>query len=111
MYKKISAFIALFTLLSSSNVKAYDWRDKDDSIDCFWFDAEYIYWEIQNAPKLPPLVREGTSADSRVLLGGKDEHERWRSGGRFAFGVWPCDTFGIEVDYFTLPSLNVNRSP
>lgn len=107
MLKKISAFIALFTLFSSPTLRAYDWGS--DSIDCFWFDAEYIYWEIHNAPKLPPLVIDAKN-QSNVLLGGRDEHDRWRSGGRFAFGVWPCDTFGVDINYFTLPSVNRPRN-
>ena len=81
--------------------------------DNFWFDADYLYWQIQDSPEPVVLVTSGTSASSLNLsstssnvLGGRSIKNDWRSGGRFALGYWfdQDRCFGLEANYFFLPS-------
>lgn len=90
----------------------------DTCCNRFWFDADYLYWKIENSPESVPLVIEGSSSyspilgepDTRVVLGGKRAHTNWRSGARFELGYWfdndlCCgDEFGIAANYFILPN-------
>ena len=81
--------------------------------DNFWFDADYLYWQIQDSPEPVVLVTSGTSASSLNLsstssnvLGGRSIKNDWRTGGRFALGYWFDQNrcFGLETNYFFLPS-------
>lgn len=80
----------------------------NDCCDSQWqFDAEYLYWQIQDSPKSITLVEElPENADPIVRLGGKKSDYDWRSGGRFGLTYWTdeCHCWGAEVNYFFLPS-------
>lgn len=79
-----------------------------------WLRAEYLLWEIQDAPKVIPLVIEGAEVEefsplfgepgTCVLLGNKKINHRWRSGGRFTLGYWfnANHCIGAEANYFFL---------
>lgn len=104
MMKKILTVCA-FIIIASLQATEFDCSKR------FWVDAEYLYWNIQNSPKVIPLVIQGTSsssvlgdADTHVVLGGKNENNQWRSGGRFAVGGWLNQNrcFGLEANYFFL---------
>lgn len=84
----------------------------------FWVDAEYLYWQIKDSPKVIPLVVEGSSispilgsAGTSVVLGGKKVENSWRSGGKVTVGYWfdDCRCFGIEANYFLLPNQSTNH--
>lgn len=89
-----------------------------DPCDCecdnqYWGSAEYLYWKIQDSPKVVPLVVTGPVVTGgapvtgyEVVLGGKKIDNNWRSGGRFALGYWFDDEqcWGGEVSYFFLPN-------
>lgn len=86
----------------------------------FWADAEYLYWTIQDSPKVFPLVLFSPTTiaptlltpDAKVVLGNEKIKNKWRSGGRFALGYWFDDscTLGIEASYFFLPNVKKSRS-
>lgn len=114
MLKKLLTGVAGISFLSLSVLQA---DDGDGSWDCgsgFFVDAEYLYWKLQNSPKVVPLVVEGPVVPfgspilgvpgTEVVLGGESIHNKWRSGGRFALGYWFDDqhSFGLEADYFFL---------
>lgn len=77
-----------------------------------WFDAEYLYWKIKDAPAPVPLLTSGPVVPSfapvldtpgtEVVLGGKQVKNDWRSGGRFALGYWYEEEhcIGWDLDYF-----------
>lgn len=110
----VFSFAASFLFLSPLQAEMYV-DDYDDFSCCepchtcqdrFWLEADYLYWEIQSAPKVIPLVVEqstsGTPVD--VVLGGKKYKDNWHSGARFALGYWfdECRNWGAEVSYFFL---------
>ncbi len=74
--------------------------------DQFWLEADYLYWQIQDAPKVIPLVIEQPVVDGPFdsVLGGKKTKNDWHSGGRLALGCWfdECKSLGAEVNYFFL---------
>ncbi len=85
----------------------------DSCCDCgdpdrFWADVEYICWQIKNSPKNVDLVKSG----SKVILGGEENKNHWRSGGRFVMGYWLGEEccFGAEASYFCLPHESRSRS-
>jgi hypothetical protein len=83
--------------------------DADISNDCcrrFWLEADYLYWQVQNSPKVIPLVIEQPVTDGPfdVVLGGKKIKNDWHSGAKFTLGYWfdECQCLGAEVSYFFL---------
>lgn len=74
--------------------------------DQLWLEADYLYWQIQGAPKVIPLViqQPAVGGPFDVVLGGKKTKNDWHSGGRFALGYWfdTCKSLGAEVNYFFL---------
>ena len=72
----------------------------------FWFEADYLYWQIQNSPKVIPLVIEQPLVDGPfdVVLGGKKIKDNWHSGAKFDLGFWfdDCKSLGAEINYFFL---------
>jgi hypothetical protein len=116
MLKKILTTATSMALLLSSGLQA-------DSCDCscekYWLDADYLYWKIQDSPKVVPLVVEIPEvddvvdyADAYVVLGGKKTDNKWRSGGRFSAGYWidDCQCYGVEANYFFLPEATKKHS-
>ncbi len=80
-----------------------------ESVPCcnrFWFDADYLYWEIKNSPEPVPLVIEQPipNGPSTTVLGDKNVDLGWRSGAKFAVGYWfdNCRRIGAEVNYLFL---------
>lgn len=73
-----------------------------------WLEAEYVLWRNKEA-RLPPLVTGGPPGttgilgqpDTVVLAGGTDLDHDFRSGGRFAAGLWLDydQALGIEGGY------------
>lgn len=68
----------------------------DDCCSCcekFTFSADYLYWRLEDSPKLIPLVATAPvihnkdpvldEPGARVVLGGRHIHNDWRSGGKF----------------------------
>lgn len=85
----------------------------------FWFDAEYLYWKIKDCPEHTPLVIEGPhfepalgQPNTKVILGGKNIDNKWRSGGKFGLGYWFDDErlYGVEANYFFLPKRSTRGS-
>jgi hypothetical protein len=83
-----------------------------------WIRAEYLYWWTQGM-HLPPMVSTGPDATqpgflgspgTQVLFGGNSVNGFGRSGVRLTAGMWlnPCQTIGVEADYFGLVSANTN---
>lgn len=72
----------------------------------FWLEADYLYWQIQDSPKVIPLVIEQPEINGAfdVVLGGKKIKNDWHSGARFAIGYWfdECKSLGVEASYFFL---------
>ena len=77
-----------------------------------WVRAEYLFWWTQGM-RIPPLVTTGPSAaqpgyldtpGTTILYGNNQVDNYGRSGGRLTMGTWlnPCQTVGIEGDYFQL---------
>jgi hypothetical protein len=86
----------------------------------FWVRAEYLYWSTQGM-RVPPLVTTGPSAaqpgfigstGTQVLSGNSLVDGYGRSGGRITAGTWinPCQTVGVEADYFQLITATSNFS-
>lgn len=77
-----------------------------DSVNNVWFEIEYLYWKIQDAPKIIPLVEESflNDSSSRIVLGDQRITSKWRSGARFTLGFWFDDVqcYGVEANYFFL---------
>lgn len=80
--------------------------------DCFWGDAEFLYWKIQDSPQPVPLAFESPNLPSslddpsaHIVLGGNKIKTDWSPGARFALGGWldSCRTLGVEASYFILP--------
>lgn len=74
-----------------------------------WVSAEYLYWKIQDAPKIIDLV---VSNGTDVVLGGNKIKNKWRSGGRLTAGMWLDDDhcFGVEASYLFFPTTSSRRS-
>lgn len=72
----------------------------------FWLEADYLYWQVQDSPKVIPLVIEQPVRDGPfdVVLGGKKIKNDWHSGARFTLGGWydECEKWGAEANYFFL---------
>ena len=72
----------------------------------FWLETDYLYCQIQDAPKVIPLAIEQPVVNGPfdVVLGGETIKNDWHSGGRFAAGYWvdKYKNLGAEVSYFFL---------
>lgn len=85
----------------------------------FWVRAEYLLWQTSGG-RLPPLVttspagtpvaRAGVlgAPGTRVLFGGDEYLDDWRSGFRVGLGTWlnTDKTFGVEGNFFYLGSVS-----
>lgn len=112
MLKKIFAALTCFSLFCLAEAHAED----------FWINAEYLYWKIEDAKKVIPLVVEGTpvpdltpilnNPGSKVVLGDQHVESKWRSGGRFSLGFICGDMcqVGVEASYFFLGRSSTNKS-
>lgn len=122
--KKILAFLLAASCYSSS-LQAIEplrfnlWDPStyyDPGCPChrYWFNAEWLYWQINPSKGPPPLVITGPTTLSfpvlgqpgtDVLVGGENIHNSWRSGGKATLGCWlDCDyTYGLEFSYFFIP--------
>jgi|694.fasta_scaffold22992_7 hypothetical protein len=81
----------------------------------FWGSAEYLYWKIQDSPKIIPLIATApfipingpalTQPGAKVVLGGRHIDNDWRSGGRFTIGYNFDNPYCLsaEASYFFLP--------
>jgi hypothetical protein len=85
--------------------------------DQWWFDADYLYWQIQdssldNFSVVSSTSLAGLTAAPTTVLGSSKIKNDWRSGGRFALGYWFDDTkaLGFEGSYFFLPSESRKRA-
>ena len=104
---KIVSVAATFTaLLPLHALMDGDGCENSSCFNRFWLEADYLYWQIQDSPKIIPLVIEQPVAGGpfTVVLGGKKMENDWHSGGRFALGCWldSCQDIGAEVNYFFL---------
>ncbi len=83
-----------------------------------WVRAEYLFWSTQGM-RLPPMVTTGPNASNpgyldtpgTTILNGNDQVDGYgRSGLRLTLGTWlnPCQTVGIEGDYFQLATATSN---
>lgn len=105
-----SAFVALAPLQGAMDPNVYGGFSNCDPCgvceDRFWFDADYLYWQVQDSPKVIPLVIEQPIVDGpfEVVLGGKKIKDDWHSGAKFALGYWfdDCKNMGVEASYFFL---------
>ncbi len=114
------------SLLLFANVQAQDcfspsnpgscYTPYDDSgcANRYWFEADYLYWQVKRADDPTPFVVANDSLisgdvldqeGSHTVLGGDHLKSKWRSGGKFALGYWfdDCRTWGAEANYFFLP--------
>lgn len=109
----ITASVALMPLQAESYSSSDECEDACDNYTCcevcqkqFWLEADYLYWQIQGAPKVIPLVIQQPTVGGPfdVVLGGKKTKNDWHSGGRFALGYWfdAEKSLGAEVNYFFL---------
>jgi len=101
---RFSGFAAAFTALLPLNATAYDCANECPNQFCL--DVDYLYWQIQDSPKIIPLVIEQPLVDGpfTVVLGGKKITNDWHSGAKISLGYW-FDTFerlGVEGSYFFL---------
>ena len=83
----------------------------------FWFDADYLYLKLKNAPESAPLLAQGPiviykQPGYNIVLGGKSIESGWRSSGRFSFGCWfdHSQCLGAEIGYFILPTASKKYS-
>lgn len=110
MFSFIATWTALLPLQAQTcGNTCYDYSCFDPCGTCqnrFWLEADYLYWQVQDSPKIIPLVIEQPIVDGPfdVVLGGKKIKDDWHSGGRFALGYWfdNCNCLGAEVSYFFL---------
>ena len=83
-----------------------------------WVRAEYLFWSTQGM-NVPPLVTTGPNASNpgyldtlgtTILYGGNQIDGYGRSGVRLTVGTWlnPCQTVGIEGDFFQLATATSN---
>lgn len=110
-------FLFIFFSTVTSLSAFYEW----DCYEKYWVDAEFLYWQIQEAPKLIPLIVEGpvvpdgfpvfNQPGNTVVLGDKKIESKWRSGGRFSFGFWGCELCaGVEFNYLFLGKSSFKKS-
>lgn len=80
----------------------------------FWSEADYLYWQVQDSPKVIPLVikQPVVGGPFKVVLGGKKIKNDWHSGARFTLGYWfdECNSLGSEVNYFFLGKISKHFS-
>jgi hypothetical protein len=85
-----------------------------------WVRAEYLFWSTAGM-RVPPLVTTGPNAANpgyldtpgTTILNGNNQVDGYgRSGGRITLGTWlnPCQTVGIEGDFFQLATATSNYS-
>jgi len=89
-----------------------------------WVDAEYLLWQIKEAPEPVPLAFSAPTTGSlipfpilgdpgtEVVLGGHNFQPPIRSGGRFTVGVWFDDEheLGTEISYLFLANGSKSQS-
>ena len=86
----------------------------------YWVRTEYLYWWTQGM-NVPPLVTTGPSVQQPgylgepgtvILFGNGQVNNGGFSGGRVTAGMWlnPCNTVGIQGDYFGLGSASTDYS-
>lgn len=118
MLKKtlLKLFSCAATLMALSPLQAQMYTNACGDLSCcnpcngcqdpFWLQADYLYWQVQDSPKVIPLVIEQPVVDGpfTVVLGDKKTNNDWHSGGRFTLGYWfdACDSLGAEAEYFFL---------
>lgn len=72
----------------------------------FWLTADYLYYQIQSAKKVIPLVIEQPVRDGPfdIVLGDKKMGNDWHSGARITLGYLfnECLGLGVEAEYFFL---------
>jgi len=87
-----------------------------------WFGADYLRWTLDGGDDLPPLVTDGPATEpldevgrldnpsTRILYGGDEVNDGWRSGYRLYAGAWLdcCQCVAITGDYFDLCNDNDN---
>lgn len=111
----LSAIATIFPIQTQAYDACYDYccDPCSDYLDRFWFSADYLYWQIQDSPKIIPLVIEQPVVNGPfdVVLGDKKIKNDWHSGGRFEIGYWfdSCKNLGGEINYFFLGT-RTNRS-
>lgn len=89
------------------------------SLEQFSFDADYIYWKIQN-PNVPVILAASGSSFSALVnsntrttvLGNESFNIGWRSGARVAAQYRFCTdkVYGIQANYFILPKSSTSAS-
>lgn len=118
--KTLQGFVLSFFFLSLAHAQPFVFQESGidcDDCDCIkriLVDADYLYWKIKDSPKVIPLVATAPvihngdpvlgEPGAKVVLGGKDVRNNWRSGGRFNFG-YAFDApfcFSAEAAYFFL---------
>lgn len=129
MFNKILKSVLAFSLFLATQMQA-QYCENENFMDCdscddsccaerFWADAEYLYWKIKDSPKSIPLVTKGStfapvlgSPGTTLVLGDKHIDNKWRSGGRFALGLWFDDAccYGVEASYFFLPTESKHKT-
>jgi Putative beta barrel porin-7 (BBP7) len=114
MLKRISAgilfllFISFpFTTVAAARMKYPPRRERQQPCkvqERWWLGADYLFWRFNNCSESVPLVVEGPPTSSRVVLGGKNIENDWRSGGKVTLGYWfdPGRQLGGEVSYLFL---------
>lgn len=113
-----ACFAALLPLQAQMDTDAYgDFSYYDPCKVCknqFWLEADYLYWHVQDSPKIIPLVIEQSVEEGpfSVVLGGKKVKNDWHSGARFAVGYLfdACESLGVEINYFFLGGTSKHSS-
>jgi hypothetical protein len=75
-----------------------------EEVPIFWFDIDYLYWWIRNAPA-PALVTNGgaiATPGGAVLFGGSNLDDKGLNGLRLETGLWvdPQRMLGFDVGAF-----------
>lgn len=104
---RVLAKLFLGVLLGASTLTA------EECCNCcgrFEAEAEYLYWQLKDEPKIIDLVTTGTidNPNQSIVMGGDRVDNRWRSGGRLRLAYF-CDEecpFGLEAIYFGLPDVH-----
>ena len=85
--------------------------DAGNALPCVWVAPEYINWRAKgsNTPALVTTAPAGTQGTlgqpgTRVLFGGNELLDDWRSGFRIRGGVWldKCEGLGLDFGYIML---------
>lgn len=115
----VMIFLIIADLVCAEQRRSLDQQQSREP-SSFWIEAEYLLWSIKKNPVPVPLLTSASNSDplpgaigqpgTKVLLGQSHFHMGWMNGFRVSAGAAVYSRFGIEGNYFLLPTTAKKKS-